>query len=53
MMTISNDLGTFHVPNWQKQILGMFETGLASSLTFLPHTRMGKTDFLQKRYYAP
>ena len=31
-----------------KQILGMFETGLASSLTFFAPRRMGKTEFLRK-----
>ncbi len=31
-----------------KQILGLFETGLSSSLVFFAPRRMGKTEFLQK-----
>lgn len=31
-----------------KQVLGMFDNGLASSLTFFAPRRMGKTEFLRK-----
>lgn len=47
MMTISNDPWHFPRTELAKQILGMFETGLASSLTFCP-TPDGKTEFLRK-----
>jgi hypothetical protein len=52
MMTISNDPWHFPRTELAKQILGMFETGLASSLTFLPHAGWEKLNFT-KRYYAP
>ena len=48
MMTISNDPWHFPRTELAKQILGMFETGLASSLTFFAPRRMGKTEFLRK-----
>lgn len=47
-MTISNDPWHFPRTELAKQILGMFETGLASSLTFFAPRRMGKTEFLRK-----
>ena len=42
MMTISNDPWHFPRTELAKQILGMFETGLASSLTFLPRKPSGQ-----------
>lgn len=40
----------WHYPRTElaKQVLGMFDTGLASSLTFFAPRRMGKTEFLRK-----
>ena len=51
MMTISNDPWHFPRTELAKQILGMFETGLASSLTFFAPRRMGKTEFLRNEPY--
>ena len=48
MTTISHDPWHFPRTELTKQILGMFETGLASSLTFFAPRRMGKTEFLRK-----
>jgi hypothetical protein len=48
MMTISNDPWHFPRTELAKQILGMFETGLASSLTFLPHAGWEKLNFYEK-----
>ena len=47
MMTISNDPWHFPRTELAKQILGMLETGLASSLTFLPRAEWEK-EFLRK-----
>ncbi len=49
MMTISNDPWHFPRTELAKQILGMFETGLASSLTFFAHAGWEKLNFY-KRY---
>lgn len=48
MKNILNDPWHFHRTELAKQILGMFENGLASSLTFFAPRRMGKTEFLRK-----
>lgn len=48
MSSISNDPWHFPRTELAKQILGMFETGLASSLTFLPHAGWEKLNFYEK-----
>ncbi|MDO5542959.1 MAG: hypothetical protein Q4F77_06575 [Acinetobacter sp.] len=48
MKNIINDPWHFPRTALAKQILGMFDSGLASSLTFFAPRRMGKTEFLRK-----
>lgn len=45
---MANDIWHYPRTALAKQILGMFETGLSSSLIFFAPRRMGKTEFLNK-----
>ena len=47
---MNNFTDAWHFPRTElaKQVLGMFDSGLASSLTFFAPRRMGKTEFLRK-----